>query len=76
MPIWLTSLLAFFGKGWERFLSIFAYLLIFAFLFLGAWRIINPKPTATTTVQSGGVKNEYNIKVGALGCARIPVIKQ
>jgi len=36
--------------------------------------IIKPhtNPTPTTTVQSGGVSNTYQIKVGLGGCARIP----
>lgn len=67
-----TTILAFFGKGWERFLSIFAYLLILVFIIYAGWRVFNPKPTATTTVQSGGVKNEYNIKLGFGSCARLP----
>lgn len=62
-----TSILAFFGKGWERFLSIFAYLLILAFIIYAGWRIFNPKPTTT---QTGGVSNTFHIGFG--GCVRMP----
>jgi hypothetical protein len=30
-------------------------------------------PTPTTTVQSGGISNSYQIKVGFGGCMRLPV---
>lgn len=31
-------------------------------------------PTHTTTVQSGGTANNYEIKIGFGGCARLPII--
>ena len=65
--MWAT-ILAFFGKGWERFLSIFAYLLIFIFIIYAGWRVFNPKPTTT---QTGTITN-YNIKLGFGSCARLP----
>ena len=35
------------------------------------------KPNPTTTVQSGGVANTYNVKVGLGGCARFsPITKK
>jgi len=64
-----TTVLAFFGKGWERFLSIFAYLCILVFVIYAGWRVFNPKPTTT---QTGGVSYNYQIKVGLGGCARLP----
>jgi hypothetical protein len=67
-----TTILAFLGKGWERFVSIFAYILILAFIVYAGWRVFNPKPTHT---QTGGVSYNYEIKVGFGGCARLPVVK-
>jgi predicted negative regulator of RcsB-dependent stress response len=67
-----TTILAFLGKGWERFVSIFAYILILAFIVYAGWRVFNPKPTTT---QTGGVSYHYEIKVGFGGCARLPVVK-
>lgn len=71
MPTWLLPIVSFFGKGWERFLSIFAYLLVLSFIVFSGWRVFNPKPT---NVQTGGVQYRYEIKVGFGGCARLPVV--
>ena len=82
LPIWLTSF--FVSKAvpavthavW-RTISVLCVLLVVAGL---GWSIyvtlIRPhtKPNPTTTVQSGGVNNTYQIKVGFGGCARLPMV--
>ena len=57
---------------------VFKILLIVGVPVVAGWfvyaTIIKPhtNPVPTTTVQSGGVSNTYQIKVGFGGCARIP----
>lgn len=59
---------------WSMIEPILSWLCIIA---IGGWIIyaglirpvVNPTPTTT---QTGGVSYNYNIKVGALSCARIP----
>jgi hypothetical protein len=56
-----------------RTLSVVCVLLVVGGLFWSIYvSFIKPhtKPTPTTTVQSGGIANTYEIKVGLGGCAR------
>lgn len=61
---------------------VFKILIIIGLPALALWLVyvgtVKPhtNPTSTTTVQSGGVKNEYNIKVGLGGCVRMPTSKE
>ncbi len=52
-----------------RTISVVCVLLVVGVVVLGAYRIINPKPTHT---QVGGVSYNYEIKLGFGSCARIP----
>jgi hypothetical protein len=69
--MWAT-ILAFFGKGWERFISIFAYLLI---LLAIGWAVyvafIRPttKPNPSTSQAADTINNFYNQPRISFGCA-------
>ena len=70
-------LVPFLAKGWERFLSILIYVLVFAGLIWACYAtFVRPitKPNPTTT-QTGGVSYNYNIHP-TFGCMRIPVIQE
>jgi len=72
------GLLAFLGKGWERFVSIIVYLIIIGGILFACWAtFIKPTfhPTPTTT-QTGGNSYHYTIHVGMGGCARLPVVTE
>jgi TRAP-type C4-dicarboxylate transport system permease small subunit len=55
-----------------RTISVICVLGAIGFFIYAGWRIFHPKPTSTTTVQSGGVAYTYDIKVGFGGCVRLP----
>ena len=66
-----TVIIGFLAKGWERFLSVAVYLVLAGLILFACYRqFFHPAPT--TTVQSGGIANTYNVKIGFGGCARIP----
>ena len=56
-----------------RTISVVCVITVIAFLILGVKRIFYPKPSHTTTVESGGTAYTYDIKVGFGGCLRLPM---
>jgi len=71
----MATLIAFIAKYGETILCWVAILFLGWLVYAGAIKpVINPEPTTTQNVQSGGTATtyDYDIKVGFGGCARIP----